>query len=108
MSLILYGQLRNAFFKIAHDAKEYETNISPTDEFIEKLSARDIDIFTFLERKWCCPIPNPPSTWIKKEDNVALLEIKNFDTWWSDVGKKTVTWSGKQKKRRKSNCCGAK
>jgi len=26
---------------------------------------------------------------VKTEDNVALLEIKDFKTWWSDVGKKT-------------------
>ena len=50
---------------------------------------RDVDVFTFLERKWCCPIPNPPSTWIKAEDNVGLLEIKDYDSWWSNVGKKT-------------------
>ncbi len=49
----------------------------------------DIDVFTFLERKWCCPIPNPPSSWIKNEDNVALLEIKDYESWWNDVGKKT-------------------
>ena len=80
---------KKAFVKIAHDIKEYEKNIIPTDEFIEKLSERDIDIFTFLDRKWCCPIPNPPSTWIKSEDNVGLLEIKDYDAWWSNVGKKT-------------------
>jgi len=80
---------KKAFVKIAHDIKEYEKNIVPTDEFIEKLSERSIDIFTFLERKWCCPIPNPPSTWIKTEDNVGLLEIKDYESWWSNVGKKT-------------------
>ncbi|MGD0202912.1 MAG: GNAT family N-acetyltransferase [Candidatus Bathyarchaeia archaeon] len=80
---------KKVFFKIAHDIKEYEKNIVSTDEFIEKLGERDIDIFTFLDRKWCCPIPNPPSTWIKSEDNVGLLEIKDYDAWWSDIGKKT-------------------
>ncbi len=83
-------RIRNkAFLKKAHDVKEYEKNIVPTDEFIEKLGERDIDIFTFLERKWCCPIPNPQSTWIKTEDNVGLLEIKDYEGWWSNVGKKT-------------------
>ncbi len=77
------------FFKIAHDIKEYEKNIVPTDRFIEKLGERNTDIFTFLDRKWCCPITNAPSTWIKEEDNVALLEIKDYDGWWSNVGKKT-------------------
>jgi hypothetical protein len=75
--------------KIAHDKEEYEKNITPTDEFFEKLDQRGIDIFTFLERKWCCPIPNPPSTWIKTDDNVGLLEIKDYDSWWSSIGKKT-------------------
>jgi hypothetical protein len=78
-----------AFAKIAHDIKEYEKNIVPTDEFIEKLGERDIDIFTFLDRKWCCPIPNPQSPWIGAEDNVGLLEIKDYESWWSNVGKKT-------------------
>jgi hypothetical protein len=80
---------KRAFVKLAHDIQEYERNIIPADEFIERLWERDVDIFTFLERKWCCPIPNPPSTWIKSEDNVGLLEIKDYDSWWSNVGKKT-------------------
>ena len=80
---------KKVFFKIAHDIKEYEKNIVSTDEFIEKLGERDIDIFTFLDRKWCCPIPNPPNTWNKTDDNVGLLEIKDYASWWTNVGKKT-------------------
>ncbi len=80
---------KRIFAKMGHDIQEYERNIVPTELFLEKLAERDIDIFTFLERTWCCPIPNPPSTWIKTEDNVGVLEIKDYDTWWSDVGKKT-------------------
>ena len=75
--------------KIAHDIQEYEKNIMPSNSFFEKLSGRDIDIFTFLERKWCCPIPHPPKNWVKTDDNVSLLEIKDYDTWWTNVGKKT-------------------
>jgi hypothetical protein len=75
--------------KIVHDIQEYEKNIDPSDSFIEKLSERDIDIFTFLERKWCCPISRSPKTWIKTDDNVGLLEIKDYETWWTNVGKKT-------------------
>ena len=75
--------------KIAHDIKEYEKDIVPSKAFIEKLLERDIDIFTFLERKWCCPISKPPTSWIKTEDNIGLLEIKDYPTWWSSVGKKT-------------------
>ena len=80
---------KKGFAKIAHDIKEYERDIIPTAEFIEKLDERGIDIFTFLDRKWCCPIPNPPSTWIKANDNVGLLEIKSYDNWWQEIGKKT-------------------
>jgi len=77
------------FVKIAHDIQEYEQNISVTDEFIEKLKERGVDIFTFLERKWCWSIPNPPTTWVKADDNVGLLEIKDYETWWNAIGKKT-------------------
>jgi len=92
MSIRMLENLRirkKAFFRIAFDIQEYEKNITPDAGFVEKLSERDVDIFTFLDRKWCCPIPNPPSTWIKSEDNVGLLEIKDYDSWWSNVGKKT-------------------
>jgi len=75
--------------KIAHDFQEYEKNIASLNTFVEKLFERDVDIFTFVERKWCCPISEPPSTWIKEDDNVGLVEIKDYATWWSSVGKKT-------------------
>jgi hypothetical protein len=80
---------KRVFAKMGYDIQEYERNIVPTELFLEKLMEREIDIFTFLEKTWCCPIPNPPSNWIKSEDNVGVLEIKDYDTWWSDVGKKT-------------------
>jgi hypothetical protein len=83
-------RVRDRFFsKITHDTQEYEKNIIPTGVFLEKLEDKGIDIFTFLERKWCCPIPNPPSTWIKEDDNVGLLEIKSYEDWWQSIGKKT-------------------
>ncbi len=75
--------------KTAYEIHEYEKDILPSEDYLCKLTERDIDIFTFLERKWCCPIPHPPKTWIKKDDNVGLLEIKDYDTWWTNVGKKT-------------------
>ncbi len=93
---------KRASVKLAHDIREYERNIMPTDDYLEKLAERDIDIFTFLERKWCCPIPNPPSNWVKEDDNVALLEIKDSQTWFSDVGKKTRNMI------RKAEKCGVK
>lgn len=80
---------KKSLVKIAHDVQEYEKNILPTDDFIEKLREREVDIFTFLDRKWCCPVPNPPATWIREDDNVGLLEIKDYDSWWQAIGKKT-------------------
>ena len=78
-----------AFFKMANDAKEYEKNIIPKEVFVEKLKERAIDIFTFIERKWCHTILNPSSTWLKAEDNIALYQVKTYDDWWNNIGKKT-------------------
>jgi hypothetical protein len=80
---------KHLFANIGHDIKEYSKNIVPTKEFLQKLDERDIDVFTFLDRKWCCPLTNPPSNWIGAEDNIGLLEIKDYDSWWQNVDKKT-------------------
>jgi len=80
---------KTANIKIGRDYREYYKNIQPTDSLLSKLKLRNIDIFTFIERKWCCPIPNPPAEWIKTKDNIALLEIKDYSTWWNSIGKKT-------------------
>ncbi|MGE5555837.1 MAG: hypothetical protein ACM3UY_06195 [Methanocella sp.] len=81
---------RNKFsLKIAHDVTEYTKSVNPTESFLNKLRLRNIDIFAFRERSWCCPIANPPKTWIKEEDNVGLLDIKDYAAWWSSIGKKT-------------------
>ncbi len=75
--------------RIARDFREYEKSVKPTDDLIFKLDSRDMDIFTFVERKWCCPIANPPSPWSRTDDNIGLLEIKDCESWWSVIGKKT-------------------
>lgn len=80
---------RKLFFKIARDGKEYERNVIPTDRFLEKLKDRGVDIFTFLERKWCYTISNPSETWLKANDNVGLLQITNYEDWLKNIGKKT-------------------
>lgn len=80
---------RKVFAKIASDAREYEVDVVPTDKFIEKLGERGIDIFTFIERKWCSTIPNPSEAWLKANDNIALLHITSYDEWWKNIGKKT-------------------
>ncbi len=68
---------------------EYLHDYAPTEKFLKKVEERGADIFTFVERKWCCPIPNPPKTWLKSEDNVALLNIPPYNEWWNSIGKKT-------------------
>ncbi len=80
---------KKSFVLIAQDNQEYEKNALSTETFIEKLGERGIDIYTFIERKWCCHIPNTSDTWVRTDDNVGLLEITNFETWWNAVGKKT-------------------
>ncbi|MGB9675850.1 MAG: hypothetical protein ACPL0C_01505 [Candidatus Bathyarchaeales archaeon] len=80
---------RKAFFTIARDNEEYERDIIPTDEFLEKLRQRGVDIFTFIERGWCFKLPNSPSHWVVGKDNIALLRVTSFEDWWKAIGKKT-------------------
>ena len=63
--------------------------MSATEELIKKLREQGVDIYTFLERSWCCPLSNPPRNWVRSDDNVGLLEITTLDAWFSTVGKKT-------------------
>lgn len=76
-------------FKIASDTEEYERDIVPTEEYIQKLNERRMDLFTFIERKWSHTIPNPPGTWLEADDNVALLQVTSYAEWWKSIGKKT-------------------
>ena len=80
---------KKLFFKIARDTREYTKDVIPTADFIEKLGERGIDVFTFIERKWCNTIPNPPHFWLKTEDDAALLRAATYDVWWKNIGKKT-------------------
>ncbi len=75
--------------KIVYDYQEYEKNINPTEEFLSKLKEHGFDVYTFLDRQWCCPINNPGEDWVLEDDNVGLLKISTFDAWWQDIGKKT-------------------
>jgi len=58
-------------------------------KFLCKLAERGADIFMFVERKWCCPIVNVPSVWLKAEDNIAILKIVPYADWLNAAGKKT-------------------
>jgi hypothetical protein len=89
---------KKLFFKVARDTQEYARDIIPTKDFIEKLGATGVDIFTFIERKWCNTISNPPRFWFKTEDNIALLRVATYDEWWKNVGKKTRNMVRKAKK----------
>ncbi len=80
---------RRIFFNIANDVMEYLQNILPTDELIEELHRRHVDIFSFLERRWCCPMAEPSKVWPTAEDNVAILHLQTYDEWWKAIGKKT-------------------
>jgi hypothetical protein len=82
---------KKGFAKIAKQAetKEYERDFVPTQRFIEKLAERGIDVFTFLERKWCYAIPTPSKAWVKTEDDIALLDVTTYSDWWEQIGKKT-------------------
>ena len=80
---------KRASVRIAREVKEYELDAAPTEDSLKRMKSQGIDIYTFLERKWCCPIANPSKNWAKALDNVALLEIKDYATWWNIVGKKT-------------------
>jgi hypothetical protein len=80
---------KKTFFTIASDSREYEKDILPTGDFLEKLRERGADVFSFLERRWCNTILDPPKSWAKTDDNIALLQIKTYDEWWKNIGKKT-------------------
>ena len=80
---------RRIFFAIANDVREYMQSILPTDELIAELRRKHVDIFSFLERRWCCPIVEPSKLWSAAEDNIAILHLRNYDDWWKNIGKKT-------------------
>lgn len=77
------------FFKIATVATEYQKDVIPTEAFLEKLGERGTDIFNFIERKWSHTALNPPKSWIKGNDNIALFQTATYDEWWKSIGKKT-------------------
>lgn len=80
---------KKIFFTIASDPREYLQSIVPTEGLIQELRRRQVDIFSFLERKWCCQIGHPSETWTKSMDNIALLHVIEYQEWLKVVGKKT-------------------
>jgi hypothetical protein len=76
------------FLKMARDTAEYERDVIPTKKLMGKLEEREVDIFAFLERRWCHTFQDAKS-WTKGNDNIALLRITSYDDWWKNIGKKT-------------------
>jgi hypothetical protein len=82
---------KKGFIKIGKysEQNEYTNDVNPDKDFIEKLAKNKIDFFTFIERKWTRPIANPSKQWRKAEDNIALLQVSAYETWWESIDKKT-------------------
>lgn len=87
-SLVMH---KKAFVRVAKysEEEEYLRDAVPSSRFLEKLAERNIDIFTFIERKWCCTYTDPGKDWLRAEDNIALLESRPYNEWLNIVGKKT-------------------
>lgn len=87
------------FFRVAKDKKEYLKDVAPGEEFLEKLRDMRVDIFTFIERGWVSKSSNPLKQWVVAEDNIALLHIESYESWFKKVGKKTRNMIRKAVKR---------
>jgi hypothetical protein len=75
---------------MAKDNAEYLKDVSPSEELFQKLRRMEVDVFTFLERKWCFTISNPKEDWTKTDDNVAIIQTpSNYQDWLKVIGKKT-------------------
>ena len=71
------------------ELQEYLTNFSPKKDFLNKLADRGIDVFTFVERKWCCTLNDQPKGWAKTKKDIGILKVPPYDSWLQSVGKKT-------------------
>ena len=81
---------KRLFFRMAKDNAEYLKDVFPSEEFFQKLRMMGVDVFTFLERRWCFKIPSPKEDWKKAEDNVAIIQTpSSYEEWLKVIGKKT-------------------
>ncbi len=99
--LNFFSVRKKSFFKLARqkEIQEYSEDFTPTDDFISKIRDRNVDVLTFIDRKWCSQSTlNPSKNWLKTTDNIALIEITNFDDWWRKIGKKTRNMIRKSEK----------
>jgi hypothetical protein len=88
-SIPYLAKRKKAFVIIARDSREYTIDIFPEETYLKKLKDLGVDVFSFIKREWSSSTITPKKTWIKTNDNVALLQLKNYDEWWSVIGKKT-------------------
>jgi hypothetical protein len=81
---------KKGFAKVAGygGTEEYERDHVPKCEFLQKLSDRGLDVFTFIERSWSRKV-TPDAGWLKAEDNIALLQVNTYAEWWNGISKKT-------------------
>lgn len=80
---------KKTFFRIAKDFKEYEKDVIPTEQMIRELEEERVDVFNFIERKWSNATLAPDKTWVRTSDNIALLQITDYEEWLRKIGKKT-------------------
>jgi hypothetical protein len=79
---------KKTFFTMARNSEEYEKDAVPTEENLRKIRERGADVFTFLDRSWVHTLA-PEKSWVKGDDNIALLHVTSYDDWLKNVGKKT-------------------
>ena len=80
---------KKAFVRIANDPKEYERSVIPDSSSPAEVFRKRSRHLQLRRKKLDLKIPNPPSNWLKTEDNVALLQVIDYKDWWETVGKKT-------------------
>ncbi len=80
---------KKLFFTLARNYKEYQIDIFPTEELLQVLRSKEVDVLTFIERRWCSSLSRTSVSWARCEDNVALLHIKSYADWLATIGKKT-------------------
>jgi hypothetical protein len=81
--------------KIVNAPNEWIEDFTPTKEYLDSLNG---DIFTFWQR---FPDITPHYNYYMEWDNVAVLEIRDYDYWWKEqIDKKTRNMVRKAEKNK--------
>jgi hypothetical protein len=83
--------------RIAKLKEEYQVDILSFPNIFQAFEQASVDIFTFIDQSWSCPI-NAQPTWVAECDNVAIIKLNTYEDWWKTVGKKTRNMIRKAKK----------